>query len=64
MRIIRCDFHASQQTIAMLDCETGEVSEYTLKYEILIRTLQMGCGSRDRTIGTSSGTAAIAYMQP
>ena len=33
MRIIGCDLHASQQTIAMLDRETGEVVEQTLKHE-------------------------------
>ena len=33
MRIIGCDLHASQQTIAMLDCESGEVVERTLKHE-------------------------------
>jgi transposase len=33
MRIIGCDLHASQQTIAMLDCETGEVNRRTLKHE-------------------------------
>jgi transposase len=33
MRIIGCDLHASQQTIAMLDCESGEVVEHTLKHE-------------------------------
>ena len=33
MRIIGCDWHASQQTIAMLDRETGEISERTLKHE-------------------------------
>src|SRR5947209_6026510 len=33
MRMIGCDLHAAQQTIAMLDCETGEVSEKTLKHE-------------------------------
>jgi transposase len=33
MRIIGCDLHASQQTIAMLDRETGEISERTLKHE-------------------------------
>jgi transposase len=33
MRIIGCDLHASQQTIAMLDCESGEVVEQTLKHE-------------------------------
>jgi transposase len=33
MRIIGCDLHASQQTIAMLDRETGEISEQTLKHD-------------------------------
>ena len=33
MRIIGCDLHASQQSIAMLDPETGETAEVTLKHE-------------------------------
>jgi transposase len=33
MRIIGCDLHASQQVIAMLDRETGEIIERTLKHE-------------------------------
>jgi hypothetical protein len=33
MRIIGCDLHATQQTIAMLDRDTGEVTERTLKHE-------------------------------
>ena len=33
MRIIGCDLHASQQSIAMLDDETGEIVERTLKHE-------------------------------
>ncbi len=33
MRIIGCDFHASQQTIAMLDRETGDITTRTLKHE-------------------------------
>lgn len=33
MRIIGCDLHARQQTIAMLDDETGEVVEQTLKHD-------------------------------
>lgn len=33
MRIIGCDLHASQQSIAMLDDETGETTEATLKHE-------------------------------
>ena len=33
MRIIGCDLHAAQQTIAMLECDTGERIERTLKHE-------------------------------
>ena len=33
MRIIGCDLHAKQQTIAMLDRDTGEVIEKTLNHE-------------------------------
>ena len=33
MRIIGCDLHAAQQTIAMLDRETGDVVERTLRHE-------------------------------
>jgi len=33
MRLIGCDFHASQQSIAMLDRNTGEMIEKTLKHE-------------------------------
>jgi transposase len=33
MRMIGCDFHAGQQTLAMLDQDTGEVSQHTLKHE-------------------------------
>jgi transposase len=33
MRIIGCDLHAAQQTLAVLDRETGEVVETTLKHE-------------------------------
>ena len=33
MRIIGCDLHATQQTIAMLDRESGEVVERTLKHD-------------------------------
>ncbi len=33
MRIIGCDLHASQQSIAMLDDETGETTEATLTHE-------------------------------
>ncbi len=33
MRIIGCDLHAAQQTIAMLDRENGEISERTLTHD-------------------------------
>jgi hypothetical protein len=33
MRIIGCDLHARQQTLAMLDTETGEVANRTLMHE-------------------------------
>jgi len=33
MRIIGCDLHARQQTLAMLDTETGEVVILTLMHE-------------------------------
>ena len=33
MRIIGCDLHARQQTLAMLDTTTGEAVKMTLKHE-------------------------------
>jgi hypothetical protein len=33
MRVIGCDLHAAQQTIAMLNRETGEVVEKTLIHD-------------------------------
>ena len=33
MRIIGCDLHARQQTLAMLDTITGEVVNVTLRHE-------------------------------
>jgi transposase len=33
MKIIGCDLHARQQTIAMLDSETGELEEKTLEHQ-------------------------------
>ena len=33
MRIIGCDLHAAQQTVVMLDRETGEVSDKTLTHD-------------------------------
>jgi hypothetical protein len=34
LRIIGCDLHAAQQTIAMLDGDTGEIVERTLTHEV------------------------------
>ena len=33
MRIIGCDLHARQQTVAMVDSDTGELVEKTLEHE-------------------------------
>ncbi len=33
MRIIGCDFHTRQQTVAMLDTTTGEVVKMTVTHE-------------------------------
>jgi hypothetical protein len=33
MKIVGCDLHARQQTMAMVDTETGEFSEKTLAHE-------------------------------
>ena len=33
MRIIGCDLHARQQTLAMLDTETGQLERLTLRHE-------------------------------
>ena len=33
MRIIGCDLHSRQQTLAMLDKATGEIERRTLKHE-------------------------------
>jgi len=32
MKIVGCDLHARQQTIAMVETETGEFSEKTLNH--------------------------------
>ena len=34
MRIIGCDLHARQQTLAMLDTTTGEVMNRTLTHDL------------------------------
>ena len=37
MRIIGCDLHARQQTIAMLETDTGELAERTLEHDEEVR---------------------------
>ncbi len=37
MQIVGCDLHVRQQTVAMLDTETGELVEKTLYHEELKR---------------------------
>jgi len=55
MRIIGCDLHARQQAVAMLDTETGEVLEMTLRHEgnnvrgVLFQASTPGaCGDRSQ----------------
>jgi hypothetical protein len=33
MKIVGCDLHARQQSIAMLDTETGELTEKVIRHE-------------------------------
>jgi len=33
MKIVGCDLHARQQSIAMLDSETGELTEKVIRHE-------------------------------
>jgi hypothetical protein len=33
MKIVGCDLHAKQQSIAMLDTETGELTERVIRHE-------------------------------
>jgi hypothetical protein len=40
MKIVGCDLHARQQTIAVMDMETGEVTEKTLSHEGICRTVK------------------------
>ena len=40
MKIVGCDLHARQQTIAMVDTKTGEFTTKTLSHEGMPATLQ------------------------
>ncbi|PYR02383.1 MAG: hypothetical protein DMG00_29020 [Acidobacteria bacterium] len=57
MRLIGCDLHASQQSIAMLDRDTGAVIEKTLKHEgaapIERTQVQLAAGSSATDQGNS-----------
>ena len=44
MRIIGCDLHARQQTIAMLDSDTGELEEKTLEHQSETVLSSEACG--------------------
>ena len=46
MKIVGCDLYARQQTIAMLDTETGEFTEKTLVHEgSIVREFYAALGS-------------------
>src|SRR5713101_9705492 len=77
MRIIGCDLHARQQTVAMLDTTTGEVVKMTLTHEgDNVREFYSSLTRRmpDRSSGRDSGGAPeeslrarfsqIEYSQP
>ena len=64
MRIIGCDLHAAQQTIAMLDRETGEIVERTLKHDgMTVREVQRAGWSHLRTAdAVDSACRALAEL--
>ena len=46
MKIVGCDLHARQQTIAMVDTETGEFTEKTISHDAAAsRTYFAGVGT-------------------
>jgi len=53
MKIIGCDLHAAQQALAILDCDTGEVVEHTLRHE----------GTSVRDFYASLGTPATVALE-
>jgi hypothetical protein len=75
MRIIGCDLHARQQTLAMLDTVTGEVVNTTLKHEgnhvqefysSLPRPVRVGIeatGSMQMFAVPSGGLRSSAYLR-
>jgi hypothetical protein len=52
MRIIGCDLHARQQTLAMLDTATGEIVNLTLKHE---GDFHARCGWGSKPLNRCSG---------
>jgi len=68
MRIIGCDLHSRQQTLAMLDTATGEIEKTTLKHEENIarefysnlpRPVRVGQDPHGRRFITRAGPAFI-----
>jgi hypothetical protein len=66
MRMIGCDLHAAHQTIAMLDCESGEVVEWVrLRTRVMnaLQGLALGQGVRRGTGSWSrAGQATITAL--
>jgi hypothetical protein len=50
MKIVGCDLHAKQQTIAMVDTDTGEFIERTLSHEgSVVREFYAALEGRDES---------------
>jgi hypothetical protein len=72
MRIIGCDLHARQQTLAMLDTATGEVMKTTLKHEgdsvrefysSLVRPVRVGIEAPSRGLRPTLGITAMDSLR-
>jgi len=65
MRIIGCDLHARQQTLAMLDTTTGVVLEATLKHEGDKRAGVLFLAAKSGASGyRSHGIDAVVFKSP
>jgi hypothetical protein len=62
MKIVGCDRHAKQQTIAMVDTETGEFTEKTLVHEGFLVSAGMRSGAGDGVPCSSS--LVLAFLMP
>jgi hypothetical protein len=49
MKIVGCDLHAKQQSIAMVDTETGEFTEKTLSHFPSVITSKAAIHDQDKT---------------